>query len=235
MNNVRALTGYFPAFPARHLNEDQFRALGSKLLDALPDQISVFGEGYTLRDCWAHRFLLENPGLLPSDHHPAKDRFASPRDMVASNIAILQRFQWLQLAAVQHPEVDTWVWLEYTICKQPGVTGAVIRNFMNLVAYAPFDAVSLPGCWPKGFVDDSVINWRFCGSCWICPSHLVKRFAEGAKAVATLRTEMTGTISWDVNTLASLELLDVVPMRWYQGNHDASQLTNYLGDVACAK
>jgi hypothetical protein len=76
-------------------------------------------------------------------------------------------------------------------------------------------------------LDDGVINWRFCGSSWTCPKELVEKFVHAVQAVITLRTEMTKTISWDVNSLAFLEHLNVVPIRWYKGNHDASQLTNY--------
>lgn len=227
MKKVKVLTGYFPAFPAKHLNETQFRQIGKKLIDAIPDQIRVFGDGYTLKDCWAHRFLAQNPELMPSDRNPAPDRFASPQDMVASNIAILQRFKWLQLAAAAEPDVDMWVWLEYTICKQPGVTGPVIRKFLEDVAKYPVYSMSIPGCWDKGPVDDGTICWRFCGSAWVCPWTLVDPLLQAVQTVVQLRTKMTGTISWDVNTLAFVELMNVVPIRWYRGNHDASQLTNY--------
>ena len=227
MKKVKALTGYFPAFPAKHLSEEQFRAHGKVLTDALGDQVRVFGEGYQLKDCWAHQFLRDNPYLVASDRHPAQDRFAEDIHMVYSNIAILQRFEWLRQAALIEPDVDVWVWLEYTICKQPGVTAAVIQQFMLDVAEYHHGRVSIPGCWPKKPVDDGAICWRFCGSAWACPQYLVGDFVHAVQVVATLRTKLTGTISWDVNTLAFLELLNIVPIRWYKGNHDASQLTNY--------
>ena len=230
MKKVKVLTGYFNAFPAKHLSEDQFRALGNRLIETVGDtNIRMMGAGYMLSDCWAHKFLVENPLLLPSDRHPAPDRFATPADMVASNIVILQRFEWLRMAALIDPDVDIWVWLEYTIMKQPGVTGPVIKKFLEDVALGEHAAVSIPGCWPKGFIDDGAICWRFCGSTWVCPHYLVPSFSQGAKTVATLRTRSTGMISWDVNTMAYLELLDVVPIRWYQGNHDQTQLTNFRG------
>ena len=229
---VKAITGYFPAFPAKHLSEDQFRAHGKKLVDAIPDQIRVFGDGYTLKDCWAHRFLLQNPDLMPSDRNPAPDRFATPQDMVASNIAILQRFQWLKTAAASDPDVDVWVWLEYTVMKQPGVTAAVIQQFMRDVARSAHPYISIAGCWDKAPVDDGAICWRFCGSSWTCPWTLVDPLMKAVSAVVQLRTQMTGTISWDVNTWAFLELLNVVPIRWYKGNHDQTQFTNYRSEHA---
>jgi hypothetical protein len=227
---VKVLTGYFPAFQAKHLTEQQFRDYGALLEDATDGNIRVFGSGYQLRDCWAHRYLEAIPDLRPSDPHPALDRFATPHDMVCSNIAILQRFTWLQVAAAAEPDVDQWVWLEYTIMKQPNVTAPVIKKFIQDVALTPHAKVSLPGCWDKAPVNDNAICWRFVGSCWVCPGVLASTFAQAAKTVIDLRTRHTGTISWDVNTLAFLELLDVIPMRWYRGNHDATQLTNYIGE-----
>lgn len=224
---VKALTGYAPVFPAKHLSEAQFRAYGNQLKGALEERLVVFDEGHGLNDLWAYHLLMENPHLRPSDRHPAPDRFETPLHMVYSNIAILQRFKWLEIACRREPDVDAWVWLEYTICKQPGVTAAVIQQFMRDVAEHPFDAVSIPGCWLKAPIDDGAICWRFCGSTWVCPYQHVEKFATGAQTVAQLRTRCTGTISWDVNTLAFLELLNVVPIRWYPGDHNATQLTNY--------
>lgn len=230
MKKVKVLTGYFPAFPAKHLSEDQFRGYGNQLREVVGDgNIRVMGAGYTLSDCWAHQFLVDMPLLLPSDRNPAPDRFINAGAMVASNIVILQRFEWLRMAALIDPEVDVWVWLEYTIMKQPGVTGPVIKKFLDEVAQYDYTAVSIPGCWPKAPVDDGAICWRFCGSTWVCPHHLVSAFSKGAKEIIAWRTRATGTISWDVNTMAYLELLDVVPIRWYPGNHDETQLTNFRG------
>lgn len=222
---TKVFTGYFPAFPAKHLSEAQFRALGKKLIDAA-DPL-VFGDKYSVENCWASQYLKLIPDLMPSDRAPAPDRFKTPQDMVRSNIAILQRFQWLAMAAAD-PEVDTWVWLEYTIMKQPGVTAAVIQKFLKDVETRKFDAISIPGCWPKGPMDDGAICWRFCGSAWVCPRKYARILWESVQAVVDLRTSATRTLSWDVNTLAYLELLDILPIRWYQGDHNATQLTNYI-------
>jgi hypothetical protein len=47
------------------------------------------------------------------------------------------------------------------------------------------------------------------------------------REVVTLRTEMTGRLSWDMNTMAYVELLDVLPVRWYPANHDETQFARY--------
>jgi hypothetical protein len=225
---IKVITGYFPAFPAKHLSEDKFRALGARLQEAAPDMLDC-GKGWRLDKCWANKFWVENPGLMPSCTVPPPDRFAGPQDMVASNIAILERFEWLRAASLAYPEVDTWVWLEYTICKQPGVTTEVIKKFLKDVEERPYNAISIPGCWDKRPVNDADICWRFCGSAWVCPRRYAAPLFEAVKSVVTMRTKATGTISWDVNTLAFVELLDVLPIRWYSGDHNASQLANYKG------
>ena len=48
-----------------------------------------------------------------------------------------------------------------------------------------------------------------------------------SKDVVTLRTEITGRLSWDMNSMAYVELLDVLPIRWYRADHDKTQFTNY--------
>ncbi len=223
---TRVFTGYFPAFKAKHLTEDQFRSLGGKLVAAT--DAMEFGIGYALDSCWASRFLAENPSLKPSDRSPAPDRFETPMDMVRSNIAILQRFEWLAIAAKRHPEVDNFVWLEYTLFKQPGITEDLVKEFLRTVDEHPHDAISIPGCWPKQPIDDGAICWRFCGSAWVCPAQYAAELYHAVKHIVKLRVRATGTISWDVNTLAYLELLDLLPIRWYPGNHDATQLINYF-------
>jgi hypothetical protein len=47
--------------------------------------------------------------------------------------------------------------------------------------------------------------------------------------VASLRARLTGRLSWDMNTMAYVELLEALPVRWYPANHDQTQFTNYAG------
>lgn len=225
---VMAVTGFIPnAFPAKHLSEQQCREYGNKIKQAIPGRIHAFDEGWKLSDCWAHKFYQDNPLLMPSDISPPADRYMEPQHEALSNIVLLQRYEWMRLAAELNPDVDVFAWIEYTVFKQRNVTEDVIKNFMNTLETKYFDAVSLPGCWNKGPINDSHAHWRFCGSAWACPRQYIEKVAEAVKTVATLRTKMNGKISWDMNTMAYVELLDVLPIRWYQGNHDETQFTNF--------
>jgi len=222
-----AVTGFVPnAFPAKHFQPGQAEALGERLKIALGDKVHAF-ENVKIEECWAYGFKNMVPDLLPSCANPPNDRFFDPRDMATSNIILLQRYEWMRLAATLHPDVDVFAWIEYTVLKQRNMTDKVLQDFMGVIEAKPFDAISLPGCWPKGPINDREAHWRFCGSCWVCPSKYLEPLAEAIKTVVTLRTKLTKRISWDMNSMAYVELLDVLPIRWYQANHDETQFTNF--------
>lgn len=227
-NKVMAVTGYvFNAFPARHLSPAQFNGYGERLKTALGSRLCAFDQNWTLEDLWAYPLLKENPGLLPSDVNPPTDRYPSPKDAAISNLVLLQRYEWMRLAAELHRDVDVFAWVEYSVLKQQGVTEQVILDFLDKLEQTPIDAITLPGEWDKKPINDSYAHWRFAGSCWICPRPLAKPLAETVKTVATMRTKMTGKVSWDMNTMAYVELLDVLPIRWYRGGHNETQFTGF--------
>lgn len=133
----------------------------------------------------------------------------------------------MRRAAELHPDVDVFVWIDYSVFKQPGVTAEVIRDYLDAIETTPIDAVNAPGVWPKVAIDDSRPHWRVVASTWICPRDLVVPLADLANLVLQIRTTHTGKITWDANTLSHLELLDVLPFRWYLGNHDQTQFTGF--------
>jgi hypothetical protein len=150
---------------------------------------------------------------------------------VISQCVLHQRFRWLMEAAMDQPSVNTWVWLEPTIFKQRGITGDVIRQFLQDVETYPVDAISLPGVWDKVPVRDHINHWRFCGSAWVCPRKYVGPVWQAVATLVPMRTRLTHRICWDNSTWSYLELLNILPMRWYPGNHDETQLTGYLTGI----
>lgn len=223
-----AVTGYVTnAFPAKHLSVEQFKKLGDRLKNAIPGKIHAFDDNWKLQDCWAWPLMEENPALMPSDANPPADRFHEPKHAAMSNIVLLQRYDWMRRCGELHPDVDVFAWIEYSVLKQRNVTEQVLQRFMQTLEEKSFDAVSLPGCWQKGPIDDSRAHWRFCGSCWVCPRKYLDGVFNAIRTVATLRTKMTGKISWDMNTMAYVELLDVLPIRWYSADHDETQFSHF--------
>lgn len=230
MKKLKAMivSGFIPnAFPAKHLSELQCRDYGNRLKKALGDRICCFDSNFKLDECWAYKFIEENPNLLPSDINPPKDRYAEPKHAAISNIILLQRYEWMRMAKELHPDVDVFAWVEYTVFKQRNVREKVIVDFADSLESKFYDAISLPGIWDKKPIDDKFAHWRFAGSVWACPRKYVADVAHSIKTVATLRTKLTGKISWDMNTMAFVELLDILPIRWYYGNHDETQFTNF--------
>lgn len=221
------VSGFVPnAFPARHLTADQCQTYGDRIKAAIGDHLHAF-DGWPIEDCWAYDLLTDNPLLMPSCASPPADRFHEPGHMTLSNIVLLQRYEWMRLAAIAHPDVDVFAWVEYTCLKQRNVTEDVLRQFVDLLHAGPCHAVTLPGCWEKKLINDSEAHWRFCGSCWVCPRQLVPQVADAVKTVASLRARLTGKLSWDMNTMAYVEILDCLPVRWYRADHDASQFLEY--------
>ena len=225
---VLAVTGHVPrAFPSRHLSYEQFHSLGDQLKSAAVGRIVAFDEERSVKDLWAYHLLEANPNLMPADPNPPADRFDGPADAVISNIVCHERFEWVRQAAELHPDVDVFVWIDYSVFKQPGVKAEVIRDYLDAIETTPIDAVIAPGVWPKVAIDDSRPHWRVVASTWICPRDLVVPLADLANLVLQIRTTHTGKITWDANTLSYVELLDVLPFRWYLGNHDQTQFTGF--------
>ena len=223
------VTGFVKdAFPAKHLSYDQFFELGRRLKAALPGRIVAYDTNWSLNKCWAHGFIEQYPAVIASDPHPPADRYETQLDALISNVVLLQRYFWLLQATRDFPDVDTFAWLEYSILKQHGVTEDQVITFANQIERYQFDAISYPGQFPKQPFVDNRAHWRFSGSTFVCPRKYVEPLFYAIRGVATLRADLTGHLSWDMNTAAFVELLDVLPFRWYPGAHDETQLTNFL-------
>ena len=220
----RLVTGFVPdAFPAKHLSQDEFRRLGDQLADAAGDRLVQFETPWD--ECWAANIVRHYPDIRPSCRNPPADRFATPLDMVRSNVVLLQRYEWMHEASIR--DADTFAWVEWSVMKQRGVTADVIRRFIDDLDRHPCTGLALPGCWPMSPIDDGEAHWRFVGSVWVCSRHWLQRTFAAVESVASLRAHITRTLSWDMNTMAYVELLGVLPIRWYEANHDETQFTHY--------
>lgn len=224
------VTGFVPdAYPAKHLSASECRDLGDRLADAAGDRLVAYEDPWL--GCWAADLVRRHRVRLPSSRFLPTDRFESPEDYVRSNVVLLQRFQWLARAAAAHPEADTLAWVEWTVLKQNGVTPEVIRQFVADLDRHPCRGIAAPGCWPMSPIDDGEAHWRFVGSCLVVDRTCVHPLLTAIQTVASLRIALTGKISWDMNTLAYVELLGVLPFRWYAANHDETQFTRYAADL----
>jgi hypothetical protein len=223
---ARIVTGFVPdAFPAKHLSQEQFRSLGQRLRSAAAGCLVEFETPFV--ECWVPQTLTLEDKLPSCRNYPA-DRFATAQDMVRSNAVLLQRFWWLYEAAITCTDSDVFAWVEYSALKQTNVTEEVIGQFArDLQEVPPFDGVCAGGCWPLQPFDDSEAAWRFVGSCFVVHRNWAESLFEAVRAVATTRARITGRLSWDMTTLAYVELLNCIPFKWFKANHDETQFLNY--------
>jgi len=147
------------------------------------------------------------------------------KNTLAYHCVMHQKFVWLwQALDTYTDQADPLVWIDYGILHVPGVTAAVIADFLKRVV--DYGVVTMPGCWPKRQeVPTDSPCWRFCGGLMVVPRTLLKAFCTMALATAFDRLVQTGHLDWEVNTLARLELLDQVPIVWYQADHNETMFT----------
>ena len=225
---VRLFNGFVPGgFNAQHQTRGQMGDWYGKLKRANPD-ISTFFED-KVEDCWAWPMVKNIGDVQSADYpHSPRDRYLTPEDALRSQVILCQRFDWLWRMAKIYPDTDVFAWVEYTIFKQRGITEDVIKQFISDIERHPVDAISLPGVLEKQPIVDHINHWRFSGSTWVCPRKYAQPVSDAMKELITMRTRLTRRLCWDNSSWSYLELLNVLPLRWYYGNHDETQLTGYL-------
>jgi hypothetical protein len=222
---IRIVSGYVP-LPNHPRSAAEYGAYGEQL-GKLSFPIKAFY--HQLHNCWLWKEVRKNGKYLTHSEgdNPAKNS-------LAYHIVQHQKFEWLAGASLLDPTADTFVWLDYGILHQPGVTVTVIENFLRRVETDPIDdVVTIPGCWPVNysFFKDDNPNWRFCGSLFVVPRRLVKPLALEMRKITLKGIENTDNVTWEINDLARLERKAKVPIRWYQADHNQSMFDNYPGGL----
>lgn len=226
---VKVVTAFVP-LNVRHVSREKYYELGDRLVRACgEDRIRVFKDR-PLTSCWAYS-AMNYDGIVPAQPVP-EDRYAHPRDMLASNIVQHNRTTWAMEAAAMEPEVDCWVWLDFGILKQGDFTGRpvtedIVKRFLDRLEERGFSDIPFPGIWGQGAISQTGDNWRFCGSThiwlrqYLTPLDLAYRF--------TLLSWIGQykTIPNDLPIWALVERDSGLPFRWYSANHDASQLEHF--------
>lgn len=218
---VKVITGYTP-IPDHPRSAAEYGALGENLfgrITAAP--VRAF---YTpLQNCWLYRDMWKKG--FKAKHYEGDN---PAKNTLEYHIVQHQKSEWLLGGmANDDTDADTYVWLDYGIAHQPGVTPEVVNDFLARIAKDDF---AIPGCWNDNTtkpVEMQAPNWRFCGSTLIVPRQYVREFDTRMKQTARAIIERTRRISWEVNTLARLERLKRLPIRWYKADHNETQFTNY--------
>ena len=219
---VRVITGYVrleghPRPPA------EYEALGQRLSGALG--LADIGVYYQkVPDLWLTQFLEKLPPMEPPLRAATGDN--PKKNSLEYHCIQHQKFAWLARAANEDQESDTFVWMDYGIMSQPGITGEIIQDFLRKIRKNDF---AMPGCWgPTPDPMDSFPCWRFCGSLMIVPRADTHQMLQLVQAVTRLYVRSMKRVTWEVNTLARCEpMLKKVGLRWYSADHNATQFTHY--------
>jgi hypothetical protein len=238
MRRVKIVTAFVPIDPPPiHFRPEQYHQYAERMRKAAGDDRFRAFNPYPLKQCWLYKWLEQRNWLdLPPATAPAADRYPTPKHFVLSNIVQHERTSWLCQAANEDPGCDVFVWLDYAILKQghswpghPGVEERHISEFLDKIEKSGFEDIPFPGIWEKGPISDNGDNWRFAGSTHVIPRHLLAFCDWFYKHECKQFIERTKTIPLDLPIWALLEQNTNLPFRFYQANHDATQLTNFPG------
>lgn len=203
---------------------EEYRRLGERLLNINHRVIFYKGD---LQDCWLHNHLDTEYGMDTSKFsYSVADN--PKKNSLEYHIVQAEKTQWLERALARDEEADVFVWIDFGIFHVPGVTEAVIDNFLDRADGER--TLTIPGCWEKGSFkyDDRHPCWRFCGGVMVVPRSYVQIFNWAMKREYTRWLKETGNISWEVNALARLEQHgEGFPLWWYAADHDQTLFTNY--------
>lgn len=226
---VKAVTAYVDLGLTQRPSLD-FHVLGQRLIRACGGRVTVFNE-FPFESCWAARAF---PGL-PAANPRALDRFVTDKEHVRSNLIQHSPVQWVAKAYARDPfDTDVFVWMGYSLLKQGAFTGKPITedhvsNFLDACEKYPFNDIPFPGILPRAPVNPHGDNWRFCGSTVIFPRRYLDRIVKSYFAKMRQFVHTYDAIPLDLAIWPEVERDSGLPWRFYKGEYDATQLTNFPG------
>lgn len=238
MRRVKIITAFVPLNPAPiHFKPEDYHAYADRMEKAAGRGRFRAYRPFPLEQCWLYGWLEQRGWLdLPPATVAAPDRYPTPQHFQRSNIVQHNRTTWMVMAAEEDLRCDVLIWLDYAILKQghswpghPGVEEHHISGFLDKIENSNFQDIPFPGIWPKGPIDDHGDNWRFCGSTHIIPRHWLAYVDWYYKFECKRWIETKKTVPLDLPIWAILESNTSLPFRFYQANHDATQLTAFSG------
>lgn len=212
----RIVTGYVP-IPGHPRTAAEYDELNLGFLDVEAPIQRFYNR---VEDCWLPKFF---GGSSPSHSEGDNPR----KNTLGYHVVQHQKFEWLFQAAQQDQEADVFVWMDYGIFHQPGVTAAAINGFLQRL---DDKKIYFPGCWPPGYYSDDSPCWRWLGSMIAVPREHVGDLAALFKHATQSNIVNTHNVTWEVNDFARLEPgLRHLPLQWYKADHNETQFTNFPG------
>jgi hypothetical protein len=223
---ARLVTGYIP-IEGHPRTPEMYGALGEKL-GGVPVPKAAFYQ--RVEETWLRKYassLLFPPKISEGDN-PAKNT-------LAYHCTNHQKTEWLLNAVEKYPDEDWYVWVDYGIFSQPGISNQIIYEMFERLIQTPPDKIYIPGCWDKSSIIESATPcWRFCGSMFAVPKKFVPMLHYACVKTAFKHVRATNNIEWEINTLARIEKHERLPFHWYRADHNGTQFTNFptLKEVA---
>ena len=219
---VKVITGYVP-IPGHPRSAKVYGELGEKL-NGLIDVCPVRPFYDTMNNCWMTKFLN---GYGVKVAPAAADN--KEKNTVAYHCVQHQKFEWLLRAMEEDNAPDTFVWIDYGIYSVPGMEREPIVDFLRRIKK---NDLAIPGCWTRfdqrcEAVGDFFPNWRFCGGVMVIPRRDIPMLHNAVKLMAAKRITQTQIVTWEVNTLYRVEKENILPIRWYQADHNPTLFTGY--------
>jgi hypothetical protein len=222
------VTGY-TAIPGHPRTTDEYERLNDKLRQVTAAPVKVHRTDLT--ELWMQPFIqvrqeMAAAGFAPRVIHAVGDN--PQKNTLAYHMVQHQKTAWLLMASEQDPTATVLVWIDYGIFHQPGITVDVINAFIErLAAIERLDDIWIPGAWDGSSDPLDSPNWHFCGSSLIVPRQHVQLFHDQVKEVTLNRLARGHLVTWEINDWAQVEAQRRAPIRWYRGDHNQTQFTNF--------
>jgi hypothetical protein len=217
------VTGYIP-IKGHPRSAKEYGELGAEMfskLDCVGGDFTIYPFYEQVQETWLWK-------LIQASHRNVTHSTADnpEKNSLAYHCVNHQKVGWLLKAAMRAPHVETFVWMDYGVGHVPGVTPAVVNDFMASIRPNDF---AIPGCWEKGsfLISDFFPCWRFCGTLMVVPKDKIMALYRATKQTILKHITQQNNVPWEVNTLAEAEDAGLIRPRWYAADHDASMFTNY--------
>ena len=122
---------------------------------------------------------------------------------------------------------DTFTWIDFGILKLVKKPERFISK-LKLINENKFNKIIIPGCWEAGrkFSVDTV-NWRFCGTIFVAPRHLIEIFYDSSKHVLNdFCSKPQYKLTWEVNVWCIVESCTKDIIEWCSADHNDSLVLN---------
>lgn len=224
--SVKVITAYCDLGLTKRPKEE-FHAFGENLIDACSPDIHAYT--YDMHDAWNWSSCKD----FPAANARAYDRFDDDLEHARSNLIQHTPIQWLEEACLDFPQTDVFVWMGYSILKQGGHTGNLLKphhvsEFVSKMKSWVPDGLPFPGMSPRTDpIDPFGDNWRFCGSTLIVPREYVFRVGRSYRASLGSFVKQHVSIPLDLAIWPMVEFSSGLPWHWYPAEYDYTQLTNF--------